>query len=132
MRQEGRMETLRDTLRRITKFATILSPSGISVRVLNYEEDTDGQWDGLKTVKDVDERMDRITIQSGTRLGTVLLTKVLDPMILGKANHDELKKPVIVAIITDGEESNDSDTSDLNVLSNNAVANPRTPPTAER
>ena len=70
--------------------------------------------------------------QSGTRLGTVLLRKVLEPMILDKANRRELKKPVIVAIITDGEESGDSDISDLNFLANNAVAKQRTPPTVER
>src|SRR2546430_16103707 len=105
MQMEDRMATLRDTLRRITKFATILCPSGISVRVLNCSEDTDGRWDELKTVKDVNERMDRITYQFGTPLGTVLLSKVLQPMILDKANRSELKKPVIVTIITDGEES---------------------------
>jgi hypothetical protein len=132
MEIDDRMATLRDTLGRITKFATILSPSGISVRVLHCSEDTNGRWDQLKTVKEVNERMDRITNQPGTPLGTVLLSKVLKPMILDKANRRALKKPVIVTIITDGEESGDSDTSDLNFLSNIAVAKQRTPQTAER
>jgi len=110
MRAEDRMQALLDTLGRVTTFATILCPDGISIRVLNYSGDTDGQWDKLKTVEDVNKRMDKITLQAGSRLGTILSSKVLEPMILNKAKSHSLKKPVIIVIITDGEASSDLDT----------------------
>jgi hypothetical protein len=109
MQEEDRIPALRDTLGRVATFATILSADGISVRILNYSGDVGGLWDNLKTVEDVKNRMDRVTYHGGTPLGTILSSKVLEPMILTKAKYGSLKKPVIVVIITDGEESCDSD-----------------------
>lgn len=111
MQAEDRIPALRDTLGRVATFATILSPDGISVRILNYTGDVGGCWDNLKTVEDVNNRMDRVTYNGGTPLGTILSSQILEPMILRKAEYGSLKKPVIVVIITDGEESCDLDHS---------------------
>jgi hypothetical protein len=105
MDQENRIQDLQDTLRRVATLATILSPDGISVRTLHYGGDMDGQWDNLKTAKDIENRMDKVVYDGNTPLGTILEKKILKPMILDKARHDLLKKPVIVIIITDGEDS---------------------------
>ena len=105
MHFEDRFVALEDTLRRVATFATILSPDGISVRMLNYSGDEQGWWDNLKTVGDVNRRMDEINYDGGTPLGTRLSSKILEPMILSKAKYGSLKKPVIIVIITDGEES---------------------------
>jgi hypothetical protein len=105
MHAENRFLDLEDTLRRVATFATILSPDGISVRMLNYGGDERGLWDNLKTVEDISSRMNRIVYEGRTPLGTRLWSKVLEPMILSEANGGSLRKPVIVVIITDGEES---------------------------
>lgn len=105
MQSEDRFLTLEDTLGRVATFATILSPDGISVRMLNYSGDELGLWDNLKTVADVKDRMDKIDYTGGTPLGTRLSSKILEPMILSKAKSGSLRKPVIVVIITDGEVS---------------------------
>ena len=101
---EDRFLDLEDTLRRVATFATILSPDGISIRMLNHIESEQGLWDNLKTVEDVKKRMDEVVYDGSTPLGTKLRGKVLKPM-LSKAASGNLKKPVIVVIITDGEES---------------------------
>jgi len=105
MKSEDRFIALEDTLRRVATFATILSPDGISVRILNYSGDEQGWWDNLKTVADVNKRMKKIDYEGRTPLGTRLSSKILEPMILSKAKYGSLRKPVIVVIITDGEES---------------------------
>jgi len=105
MQHEKRFVTLEDTLGRVAKFATILSPDGISVRMLNYTGDEKGRWDNLKTVEDVRKRMETVQYLAGTPLGTRLSSNVLEPMILSKAKCGSLRKPVIVVMITDGEGS---------------------------
>jgi hypothetical protein len=105
MQFENRFLDLEYTLGRVATFATILSPDGISVRILNHSGDEQGWWDNLKTVEDINKRMKRIEYNGSTPLGTKLSSKVLEPMILNKAKSDSLRKPVIVVIITDGEES---------------------------
>ncbi len=105
MLDEDRFIILEDTLGRVATFATILSPDGISIRILNYDGDEQGRWDKLRTVEDVNKRMKRVKYEGVTPLGTRLWSKVLEPMILNKAKSEVLRKPVIVVLITDGEES---------------------------
>jgi Mg-chelatase subunit ChlD len=105
MQEEDRILALRDTLGRVAKFATILNSSGISIRMLNYNHDENGIWDHLSTVDDVIRKMDKVSYTGGTPLGTRLWSKILKPLIIDKASSGELKKPVIVIVITDGEAS---------------------------
>ena len=70
-----------------------------------YSGDEQGWWDNLKIVEDVKRRMEKIDYEGGIPLGTRLSSRILEPMILSKAKYGSLRKPVIVVIITDGEES---------------------------
>ena len=97
-----RITALRDTLKRVAGFATVLNPNGISLRVLN---DTVGDADNRKSVEGVEEAMRGVGYEGPTKLGTVLGSKIIYPMITKKAKNGKLKKPVIVVIITDGEVS---------------------------
>jgi hypothetical protein len=99
------MSALKDTLERVARFATILSPDGISLRLLNYNEGDKGNFDHLTTVKSITEKFEKIQCSGDTKLGTILEKKITKPMILDKAGKGVLKKPVIVVIITDGEVS---------------------------
>ena len=82
------------------KFTTLLSPAGISIRVLHSNQDA--AWNGLKS-NEVTQRMSEVKYEGDTPLGTKLWRKILKPMILDKAERGELKKPVMVIVITDGE-----------------------------
>jgi len=102
--EEGgkRITALRDTLRRVTSFATKLNPEGISIRVLNR---TIGDVDYRKSEHEVEKAMRNVRYEGPTLLGTVLESKIIYPLITRKAYDKKLKKPVIVVIVTDGEVS---------------------------
>ena len=99
------MPALKDTLQRVATFATILSTEGISIRFLNYNGDGNGDFDNLRTVQSIAEKIENIQCSRDTQLGTILEKKIVKPMILDKAFAGKLKKPIIVGIITDGEVS---------------------------
>jgi len=93
--------TLKDTLRRVAEFATILEPAGISVRFLNYNED----FNGLVDAREIEEKVAKVPFSGGTRLGEVLDYKIVQPMVIQKVREQKLKKPVLVVLITDGKVS---------------------------
>ncbi len=104
MLQEKRREALTATIQRVAEIATLLSPDGISVRFLHEDPDNPNeQSDNLKTMIQIKYRVGGIVWIGGTPLGSVLNNKVVEPMILQKARTDQLKKPVIVVVITDGQ-----------------------------
>jgi hypothetical protein len=103
MAKDDRLGVLKDTLQRVTKFATILQPKGISLRFLNYSND--GDLNELKEEKDIMSIVNSVNVSNGTPLGEMLNTKIVQPMIIDKAVAGCLEKPVIVVIITDGEAS---------------------------
>ena len=94
--------TLKDTLRRVAKFATILDPKGISLRFLNYNEGLNRTFDGLISAEEVENKFADVPFWGSTRLGEVLDEKILQPMILEKVAGRRLDKPLFVIIITDG------------------------------
>ena len=96
---------LKDTLRRVAKFATILQPKGISVRFLNHNEGIRKDFDDLKNADDIGMKVAQVPFYGNTRLGTVLRDKIVQPMVVQKAAAGQLDKPVFVIIITDGQVS---------------------------
>lgn len=96
---------LQSTLLRVARFATILEPKGISVRFLNYSEGITGEFDNLTNPKEVQKVIMKVPFTGDTRLGEVLGSKIVQPMIIQKAAEKTLEKPVFVVIITDGEVS---------------------------
>lgn len=107
MQSGNRMQALQETVHNIAKFATKLEPSGISIRFLNFDQDEDGEFDNLNDLDKIDQKVKMVGSHGPrTRLGVELDQKVYMP-IVKKAKSNALKKPVIVAVITDGEVSYD-------------------------
>jgi hypothetical protein len=100
MTKGNRIFALQETVKNVAKFAIQLEPSGISIRFLNYDQDTN--FDNLTDLNDIEGKTKMVQYDGDTRLGQKLQSKVLRP-IIKKANDNVLHKPVIVAIITDGE-----------------------------
>ena len=94
---------LRDTLRRVTYFATRLQPKGISIRFLNHSEGVGKTFDDLTDAHDIDMKVGNVPFQGNTRLGEVLDAKIVQPMILKKVLLGKLERPVFVVLITDGQ-----------------------------
>lgn len=107
MKSGNRMQALHETVHNIAKFATKLEPAGISIRFLNFDQDEDGDFDNLNDLDNIDQKIKMVGSNGPrTRLGVELNQKVYMP-IVRKAKSNALKKPVIVAVITDGEVSDD-------------------------
>ncbi|KAL8703771.1 MAG: hypothetical protein Q9225_008110, partial [Loekoesia sp. 1 TL-2023] len=100
---EQRIPALKDTLRRVAQFTTILQPDGISVRFLNFHEGTGSQFDNLTDADDIYRKVAQVPFSGSTMLGTVLKHKIVEPMIIQKVSIGKLEKPLFVIIITDGE-----------------------------
>ncbi|KAF1981824.1 hypothetical protein K402DRAFT_408161 [Aulographum hederae CBS 113979] len=104
MEEDGeRIRLLQDILRRATYLATLLSPQGISIRVLNEPPGLLGLWDYLQNERQIATILNQIKYEGMTPLGSRLWDTVIRPFILDKAERGILEKPVIVVIITDGE-----------------------------
>jgi hypothetical protein len=109
MQLGNRIQALQETVHHIAKFAIKLAePLGISIRFLNFDQDEDGNFDNLSDLDDIDRKV-KMADNHGpcTRLGQELDLKVVQHIVT-KAVLNNLKKPVIVAVITDGEVSDDT------------------------
>jgi Mg-chelatase subunit ChlD len=98
---ENRYEILKNVVGRIARIARACNQDGISIRVMNCNND--GNFNGIMTEHEAQTNLDSVGLSGGTPLGTVLLNKVINPMILEKAKTGELKRPVLVFVVTDGE-----------------------------
>lgn len=96
----NRIPALQETVKNVAELATRLEPSGISIRFLNYDQDWD--FNNLTSVADIEQKTKMVLYDGDTRLGQQLQAKIVSP-ILQKARNGSLRKPVIVAIVTDGE-----------------------------
>ncbi|KID85680.1 transcription factor RfeF [Metarhizium guizhouense ARSEF 977] len=102
---------LKGTLIRLAKIASLLTPLGISVRFLNHTGENTNSLDGLLTINEIEQQFSKVWFIGFSRLGTALNEKVVQPLIIRKAEAHTLRRPVITMVITDGQPSGeDSDT----------------------
>ena len=106
MQLGNRIQALQETVHHIAELAIKLAePLGISIRFLNFDKDEGGNFDNLSDLDDIDRKVKMADYHGPyTRLGQELDLKVVQ-YIMTKAISNNLKKPVIVAVITDGEVS---------------------------
>lgn len=96
MKIGDRIPALIKTLQSVSAWATLLEPTGIALRFLNYSGDMNGGFDNLKSQEKIADMVYNIPLGKFTKLGTMLQEKVLQY----RAGRG---KPLIVVIITDGE-----------------------------
>lgn len=89
--------------------ATLFDVDGISVRFMNTDlsalREPNGRplQDGVATEAQIDNIMRGVQFKGLTPMGTSLRKKVIDEIVLSRANSNQLKKPVLVITITDGQ-----------------------------
>ena len=109
-----RIKDLRVILSRVVNAATLFDDDGISVRFINWsppyrssgdppENFTQEKLDNIRSEQDVDRLMSAVPFKGTTALGTQLKAKILDPLVLDRARHGTLSKPVLIITITDGQ-----------------------------
>ncbi|KAK6336225.1 hypothetical protein TWF696_001788 [Orbilia brochopaga] len=101
LEHEDRISPLKKTLGTVAELATLIEPSGISIRFLNYKKDK--EWDNLKSMEDINPLLKKIPWAGATKLGQVLDRKIVQPLVIDKVKEGRFKKPLIVIIITDGK-----------------------------
>ncbi|KAE9363160.1 hypothetical protein N431DRAFT_490060 [Stipitochalara longipes BDJ] len=110
MKIGDRIPALIRTLQSITAWATLLEPSGVSVRFLNYSGDMNDKFDNLSSQEKIANIVYNVKLGRYTRLGTALQEKILE-------HRAGRSKPLIAVIITDGEpEGEDEDCLRENII----------------
>ncbi len=102
MEAGDRKPALIRTLQSVADWATRLEPKGISIRFLNHTGDGDGSFDNLTHLKDIKDVCHKVKFEGDTYLGGMLRKKILNRRIM-EAERVGLTRPLIVAVITDGE-----------------------------
>ncbi|KAI9769918.1 MAG: hypothetical protein M1840_003627 [Geoglossum simile] len=121
MDQSDRKRLLLETLRSVALFATVLEPTGITIRFINHN--TDDTFNKMADVDDITRKVTLVNFSGATKLGTELDRKIVQPMIIDKANKGILKKPIIVVIITDGEPNSEHERCIHNTIYNCKTSN---------
>jgi hypothetical protein len=83
-----------------------MDPDGIVVRFLNNSK----EGNGLSKQEDVDKMFNGVNPSGCTPLGTKLRDRILNGIVRPLLNNNELQRPVLVMIVTDGQ----PDTSPIN------------------
>ena len=102
-----RIQDLKLIINRVAYAATLFDADGISIRFMNWKPYDMHMLDGIKNEQQVEQLFaggpNSVQFSGLTPLGTELRNQVLNPMILQPARNRQLKKPVLVITITDGQ-----------------------------
>ncbi|KAF1999923.1 hypothetical protein P154DRAFT_522998 [Amniculicola lignicola CBS 123094] len=108
--EEGsRIKDLRLILERVSFAATLFDADGISVRFMNTDlssvRDNNGRplQDGVTGEAQIENIMRGVQFKGLTPMGTSLRKKVIDEIVLQKASSGQLRKPILVITVTDGQ-----------------------------
>lgn len=107
--EEGgeRIQDLRLILSRVSQAASLFDDDGLNVRFMNSSV----EGNHIRNDAGVDELMRRIQFKGLTPMGTSLRQKVLEPLVLGPARSGQLRKPVLIITVTDGQPAGESSTA---------------------
>ena len=99
--EEGgeRIKDLKLILSRVAFAASLFDEDGVNVRFMNSEV----QGNNVRNEGDVERLVSSVQFKGLTPMGTALRNKVVDPLIVSPARAGQLRKPVLVITITDGQ-----------------------------
>ena len=99
-----RIDDLKLILGRVAFATSLFDDDGIQVRFMNSPD----QGNGIKSEQQVNEMVARTKFSGLTPMGRELQNKILGPLVLGPAQSGQLKKPILVITITDGQPTGES------------------------
>jgi hypothetical protein len=103
--EEGgeRIADLKVILSRVAFAASLFDEDGVQVRFMNSLE----QGNGIRNEQQVDDLVSRVRFTGLTPMGKELNNKILQPLVLGPARSGQLRKPVLIVTVTDGQPAGD-------------------------
>ena len=102
-----RLKDLKIVLGYAAYAASLFDDDGIQVRFMN----SDVQGNNIRTERDAEQLIDRVPPKGLTPMGTSLRNKVLEPLVIAPARAGQLRKPVLVITITDGQPAGEGPTA---------------------
>lgn len=98
--EEGgsRIDDLKLIVSRVSQAASLFDDDGIEVRFMNSRI----EGHGIRNEADAMRLISQVKFSGLTPLGTALDQKVLQPLLLGPARSNQLRKPLLVIAVTDG------------------------------
>lgn len=99
--EEGgeRIKDLKLILSRVAYAASLFDDDGVNVRFMN----SDQQGNNIKNEPDVERLVSMVQFKGLTPMGTSLRQKVIEPFVVQPARSGQLRKPVLIITITDGQ-----------------------------
>lgn len=94
-----RIKDLKLIVSRVAYAASLFDDDGIQVRFMN----SDQQGNNIRNEAQVEALIAQTQFKGLTPMGTSLRNKVLEPLVVGPARAGQLRKPVLIITITDGQ-----------------------------
>ena len=117
-----RIKDLKLILTRVAYAASLFDDDGVSIRFMNSSR----QDDNIKSEPEIEGIVNSVSFKGLTPMGTSLQSKVLAPMVLKPAREGNLRKPVLVITITDGQPAGEAQTAVFDAIRNTAAELART------
>lgn len=97
----NRFEIQGNLVRRMVEIATKVAPDGHSVGI-HFINDESGQAHVVSSKQDLSNAFENTDLHHGSKLGTMLRSGILKPLVYNKIRSGKLARPLLVCIITDG------------------------------
>lgn len=101
-------DDLKLILSRVVDITSMFDDDGLSLRFFNCNY----EFDGITNEQDAVNALTKVHYNGGTPLGRNLVSKIFEPFVYSKARKNQLTKPVMVYIITDGVPDNKQEVKD--------------------
>ncbi len=98
--EEGeRIKDLKIILSRVAFAASLFDDDGVQVRFMKVEL----QGNNIRSEQQVNDLVSQINFVGMTPIGTALMTRIIEPLLIQPARAGHLRKPLLVITITDGQ-----------------------------
>ncbi|PGH29412.1 hypothetical protein GX50_07834 [[Emmonsia] crescens] len=94
-----RIKDLKMILSRVTYAATLFDDDGIQIRFMNAAQ----EGNNIRNEQQIEHLISTVMFTGLTPMGTSLRNKVLEPLVIKPAKAGQLRKPVLIITVTDGQ-----------------------------
>ena len=94
-----RIDDLKVILSRVAFATSLFDDDGVQVRFMNSPL----KGDNIRSEQQVSQLISQIRFNGLTPMGEMLKEKILEPLVLSAARSGQLRKPVLVITVTDGQ-----------------------------
>ncbi|GAA5866521.1 hypothetical protein JCM8547_000653 [Rhodosporidiobolus lusitaniae] len=114
----SRIDDLKLITQRVATAAALFDTDGIQVRFMN----TNLEGNHITNEQQANQLIASVNFSGLTPLGTSLEQKIIQPLVVGPARANALRKPVLVIAVSDGEPAGEDRNAFLNAIRNAKAA----------